>query len=116
MRKALNQSEPMYTLYWFMFFAHPQPANPDYFRVPAAFVNAWVAHSDPVIAEHIARDAIQKELWEIERLEQWSVVSRTTYKDSLRSLEHFEEALLKGHCLAFIRWPSEENINHQRRE
>lgn len=98
----------MDTAYWFMFLARPLPASAQYSRVPAAFINAWVACPDSVIAEHIARDAIEKEHWEIMRLQEWSIVSRQTYKYLPASLKHLDEALSHGHCLDFYLWPEEE--------
>jgi hypothetical protein len=98
----------MDTLFWFMFLARPQPANPDYSRVPAAFVNAWVAGADEPIAEQIARNAVEGEQWKIERLQEWSVVSPQSYKYSPGKLKHFEHARLNGHCLVFHPWPTEE--------
>jgi hypothetical protein len=99
----------MDTAYWFMFLARPLPASAHYSHVPAAFINAWVASSDPVIADHIARDAIGKEQWQIMRLQEWSVVSRQTYKYFPASLKHLDEALSHGHCLDFYLWPEEES-------
>ena len=98
----------MDTLYWFMFLVRPQPANPDYSRIPAAFVNAWVAGPNEPMAEHIARDAVEGEHWKIERLQEWSVVSRQSYQHSPASLKHFEYARTNGHCLVFHPWPPEE--------
>lgn len=98
----------MDTLYWFMFLARPQPDNPDYSRVPAAFVNAWVAGVDEPGAEHVARDAVEGEQWKIERLQEWSLVSRKNYKCLPDGEKCFNEALMKGHCLVFHPWPVEE--------
>ena len=97
----------MDTLYWFMFLARPQPANPNYSRVPAAFINAWVGSSEEPTAEHIARDAVEGEHWTIERLQEWSIVSRQNFKNLPGVQKCFDEALLKGHCLAFYHWPSD---------
>ena len=91
----------MDTAYWFMFLARPLPASAHYSHVPAAFINAWVASSDPVIADHIARDAIGKEQWQIMRLQEWSVVSRQTYKYFPASLKHLDEALSHGLAWTF---------------
>ena len=101
----------MDTVYWFMFLARPLPASAQYSHIPAAFINAWVAHPDPVAAEHIARDAIRDKHWQIMRLQEWSVVSRQTYKYVPAWLEHFDEALRNGYCLDYYLWP-EENGAH----
>ncbi len=71
----------MDTLYWFIFLVRPQPANPNYSRTPAAFVNAWVVSSEEPVAEHIAREAVEGEHWTVERLQEWSVVSRQNFKN-----------------------------------
>jgi hypothetical protein len=97
----------MDTIYRFMFLARPLPANPDYLRVPGAFVDAWVAQSDEPTAELIARDAVEGERWQIERLENWSVVSRQASGDLPRPLER---ALSVGHFLDFHLWPAEEEM------
>ena len=95
----------MDTIYRFMFLARPLPANPDYPRVPGAFVDAWVVQPDELTAEHIARGAVEDKQWQIERLEDWSVVSRETSGDLPRPLER---ALSNGHFLDFHPWPAEE--------
>jgi hypothetical protein len=97
----------MDSLCWFMFVARPQPSSPDFSSIGGAFINAWVAHSDEAIAEQIARDAIADEDWRVERLEEQALVTRQTYKDTPESLEHFEQAVADGHCLAFYLWPPE---------
>lgn len=98
----------METLYWFMFLARPQPAHADYPRVPAAFVNAWVAGVDEPVAEHIARGAVEGEQWKIERLHEWSLVSRKNCLGFPGAEKCFDEAIVKGHCLVFHLWPAEE--------
>jgi hypothetical protein len=95
----------MDTVYRFMFLARPLPANPNYSRVPGAFVDAWVAQADEPNAERIARDAVEDERWQIERLENWSVVSHEASGDLPRPLER---ALSIGHFLDFYPWPAEE--------
>ena len=100
----------MDTIYRFMFLVRPLPANPDYLRVPGAFVDAWVARPDVLTAECMARSAIEDEQWQIERLENWSVISRQTYGDLLRPLER---ALSKGHFLDFYPWPGEREMHMQ---
>jgi hypothetical protein len=97
-------------VYRFMFLARPLPANPDYSRTPAAFVDAWVVQSDELTAERIARGAVEDEQWQIERLENWSVVSRETSGDLPRPLER---ALSNGHFLDFYPWPAEEEARIQ---
>lgn len=98
----------MDSVYWFMFLARPQPANPQYFHVPGAFVDAWVANCDMVLAEHMARNAIEGKKWRIERLERWAMVSPQTYYNSPQLRKHIEEARLFGESLAFYLWPAEE--------
>lgn len=95
----------MDTVYRFMFLARPLPANPDYSRIPGAFVDAWVAQPDEPTAERIARGAVEDEFWQIERLESWSVVSSETSGELRRPLER---ALSDGHFLDFYPWPAEE--------
>ena len=97
----------MDTLCWFMFLARPEPSSPDYSSISGAFINAWVAHADEAIAEQIARDAIADEQWRVERVQEWSFVTRQTYKELPESLEHFEQAVVDGHCLVFHLWPPE---------
>ena len=97
----------MDTVYRFMFLARPLPANPNYAHVPGAFVDAWVAQSDEPTAEHIARGAVEGERWQIERLENWSVVSRQVSGSLPRPLER---ALSDGHFLDFYPWPAEEEM------
>jgi len=97
----------MDTLCWFMFLARPEPSSPDYSSIGGAFINAWVAHADEAIAEQIARDAIADEQWRVERVQEWSFVTRQTYKELPESLEHFEQAVVDGHCLVFHLWPPE---------
>jgi hypothetical protein len=95
----------MDTVYRFMFLARPLPANPDYSRIPGAFVDAWVAQSDELAAERIARGAVEDKRWQIERLENWSVFSRQASGNLPRPLER---ALSDGHFLDFYPWPAEE--------
>jgi hypothetical protein len=90
-----------------MFLARPKPSSADYSKADGAFINAWVAHADEAIAEQIARDAIADEDWRVERLEEWSFVTRQNYKELPESLEHFEQAVVDGHCLVFHLWPPE---------
>ena len=97
----------MDTICWFMFLGRPESSSPDYSSAGGAFINAWVAHTDAAIAEQIARDAIAEELWRVEQVEEWSYVTRQTYKDLPESLERFEQAVVDGHCLAFFAWPPE---------
>jgi hypothetical protein len=101
----------METVLWFLFLARPLPASPFYTRVPTAFFNVWVSCSDQVTAEHTARDAIEQKQWEILRLQEWSIISRQTYKYLPASLKHFENALRNGHSLDFYLWPNEGNEN-----
>ena len=88
-----------------MFLARPKPGNPDCSKFGGAFINAWVAHADELIAEQIARDAIADKNWRVERLEEWSFVTRQNYKELPKSLEYFEEAVVGGHSLVFHLWP-----------
>ena len=97
----------MDTIYRFMFLARPLPANPDYPHVPGAFVDAWVVQSDEPTAEQIARNAVEDERWQIERLENWSVVPRKTFQNLPRPLAR---ALSVGHSLDFYPWPAEDEI------
>jgi hypothetical protein len=94
----------METICFFMFLARPEPGSPACSKFGGAFINAWVAHTDELIAEQIARDAIADENWQVERLEEWSFVSRENYKDLPKSLGHFEQAVVDGHCLVFHLW------------
>jgi hypothetical protein len=104
----------MDTICWFMFLARPEPSSPDFSSAGGGFINAWVAHSDAAIAEQIAREAISEELWRVEHLEEQALVTRQTYKDTPESLEHFEQAVADGHCLAFYVWPPEgEDIDEK---
>jgi hypothetical protein len=88
-----------------MFLARPSPANPDYLHIPGAFIDAWIYQPDELTAERIARNVVQSEQWQIERLENWSVVSRQAYENLPRP---FERALSEGHSLDFYPWPAEE--------
>jgi hypothetical protein len=100
----------MDTVYRFMFLARPLPANPDYLHIPGAFIEAWVAQSDELTAECIARNAVENERWQIERLESWSIVSRQTYGGVPRPLNR---ALSDGHFLDFYPWPPEQEMRLQ---
>ena len=95
----------MDTIYRFMFLARPLPANLDYLQVVGALVDAWVVQSDEPTAEQIARNAVEDERWQIERLENWSVVSQQTFLDLPRPLAR---ALSAGHSLDFYPWPAED--------
>lgn len=92
-------------LFWFMFLARPKPGHPDFSRVTGVVVTAWVAQPDEPSAEHIAREAIEAEHWQVVRLEEWAVVSRESYRYSPESLTHFERAIAEGHSLVFHPWP-----------
>jgi hypothetical protein len=100
----------MDTVYRFMFLARPLPANPDYMHVPGAFVDAWVAQPDVLSAERIARNAIENQHWQVERLENWSVVSPQTYGGVPRPLKR---ALSDGYFLDFYPWPAEREMGLQ---
>ena len=97
----------MDTVCWFMFLARPQSSSPDFGHAGGAYIKFWVAHSDEAIAEQIAHDAIADEKWRVELLEEHSFVCRQHCKNLPDSLEHFEQALVDGHCLTFYVWPPE---------
>lgn len=103
----------MDTVYRFMFLARPQPGHPDYSQIAGAFVDAWIAQPDEPTAEHIARDALREEKWQVERLEEWSVASRQKYKYSTQSLKHFEDALQNGCSLKFYFLPEHDMDQRQ---
>jgi hypothetical protein len=103
----------MDALYWFLFLVRPTPEHADYSRVRDAFIGAWASSSDPVIAEHMVRDAIREQKWQIQRLQDWSIVSREKYKNMPGHLQHFEEALAKGYSLEYYFWPLEEKMEQR---
>ena len=101
---SLGRLAFMDTVCWFMFLARPLPSSPEFTDTGGAFINVWVAHSDDAIAEQIARDAITEQAWRIEGVEKRELVSRDAYADDPEQMEHFEQALVDGHCLVFHCW------------
>ncbi len=100
-------------LYWFLFLVRPTPEHAEYSRVRDAFIAAWAASADPVVAEHLVRDVIREQKWQIQRLQDWAIVSRQKYEYMPGHRRHFEEALVKGYSLEYYYWPLEENMRMQ---
>ena len=100
------------TLYWFLFLVRPTSEHVEYSRIHDAYVHAWASPSDPVIAEHLVRDVIREQKWQILRLQDWSVVPRQKYRNMPGHLQHFDEAHARGYSLEFYCWPLENGLHH----
>jgi hypothetical protein len=55
----------METVYRLMFLARPLPANPNYSRIPAAFVDAWVVQSDELTVAPFKMNSGKLNDWKI---------------------------------------------------
>lgn len=104
-------------LWWFHFSAEPLPEGPDHARFVRGYIDVWVAQSDGIWAEKIARDAVAKTQWQIVRLVSQKYGSRKICRRSSRNLEHFQRAIANGHSVDFWRSqrdPDEEDESEEK--
>ena len=90
------------TIHYFRFLAHPKPSNAEYGVVDGAWVSCWVL--DPVLAsaEAEARDVLEEAGWDVELLEESSVVDENNIPQSAAS--YIDQVRQDGLVAVFNTW------------
>jgi hypothetical protein len=100
-------------LYFLRFEAHPKPSHPDYGRVDGAEVAVFVDEEIQAAAEAAARDFIDGQLWDIEKLEDAYSVQFDAFDADDPGRARFEQALADGLVATFHEWPVGAPDDHE---
>jgi len=88
-----------------LYEVHPRPSHPEYGIIDGAYASIWVNQYVQEAAERVALEFLDRNLWDVESLDEAYPVTLDLYEQGHIGRERFQQAVVDGVVGTFFRWP-----------